>query len=187
MGRHAALNLAITLALLLVLLGPAPLAAKAEPTTPLLAETPTYTVVNLGTFLPEAVNSAGQIAGSSLGQAAVWQNGVVTPLPAPGLALSVAEAINDAGEIAGFGYPDDGGSNRAIAWRDGGSSILGWARHSASMLGVRLLDSSDEAATIAKIPRPSCGRMGRRPPCRIPVPTTQSHTTSTQVARLRAK
>src|SRR5207249_2012934 len=68
--------------------------------------------INLGalpgqsTSTPRAINSAGQVVGTSGGAAFVWQNGLMTDLntridAAPGWHLSSTGDINDQGQIVG--------------------------------------------------------------------------------------
>jgi probable HAF family extracellular repeat protein len=83
------------------------------------------TIVDLGTFVPSAVNDSGQMIGRvSGGWAALWQKGVITQ---PG--QFYAEDINNRGQISGLSA--DG---RAVVWYKGNLGYIG--PHNSTALAI---------------------------------------------------
>jgi probable HAF family extracellular repeat protein len=116
------------LALLAVLLVPAPVYAEA-----------TYTVTRLPDgFLPTQINNAGQMAGAisfNTGlHTGVYDDGVVTDLGTFGGTYSFAVAMNEAGDLAGNYGP--GGNGHGFLYRNGVLQDLGvgsaWGINSAA-------------------------------------------------------
>lgn len=110
------LRLALALPLALLLASAGPQAAQAAK------------IVDLGTFIPVAINASHQIVGyTSDGAAALWQRGVVTPLsPLPGGSLGGGRyietaGINNAGRVAGTS-PAAGGAFHAAYWDQPGAA-----------------------------------------------------------------
>ena len=95
---------------------------------------PGYTLVELphpgGSYTqPVAINDRRQVVGYTVGEAGypiLWQNGVVTRLPAPaGTLRALPEDINVFGDIAGIAtLPDEFFSPRAMIWRRGQPIVL---------------------------------------------------------------
>ena len=54
---------------------PALVAALAFSPSSVLASTITYSITNLGTVVPTAINNTGQVVGTSGGHAFLWQSG----------------------------------------------------------------------------------------------------------------
>jgi len=79
---------------------------------------------------PVAVNSSGQVAINSYlpstEEAAIWQNGTVTPLPPlPGYTRSWAYDINASGQVVGYSSTSPSVC-RACMWQNGTPVDLGW-------------------------------------------------------------
>ncbi|NLC55680.1 MAG: PKD domain-containing protein, partial [Armatimonadetes bacterium] len=87
-----------------------------------------YQVQEVEGFNPRGMNNHGQIAGSSGDHpAAVWDNGVVTPLPQPADRQYQAMDINDQGVVVGLGLWRSYSGNavyRACRWRNDQFSLL---------------------------------------------------------------
>jgi probable HAF family extracellular repeat protein len=74
------------------------------------AATSTYQVVDLGEFVPLALNNSGQVVGYSDIYAILWDNGNLNTL-----GIGKATAINDKGVIAGHDDLQGGTNNRRVA------------------------------------------------------------------------
>jgi Predicted integral membrane proteins containing uncharacterized repeats len=116
---------------------------------------PAYTLIDLGTFIPEAINGAGQIAGvvpqSGAYHAFRWQNGVLEevaiPLP-PGGGMA-AYGINDAGHIAGWADVAAGG-RRGYLWNGATTTVLDTLGGADGV--AYALNSLDQVVGFATVP-----------------------------------
>jgi probable HAF family extracellular repeat protein len=77
-----------------------------------------------------AINSKGQIAGSSGSHATLWDGGKITDLGVLGGTTSLGRAINDAGQIVGHSTTTENGTfgsdgTHAFLWADGQMTDLG--------------------------------------------------------------
>ena len=77
-----------------------------------------FVLVDLGDFLPEAINSAGQIAGVQSGLAGVWQDGAFQSLElsVPAFCGQQASGINASGAVAGY---TQCGNAEGFLWKNG--------------------------------------------------------------------
>ena len=66
---------------------------------------PQYTVTDLGDFSPRAINNSTTVVGSTLTQAILWRNGVITDITPGGgpqtIAQGAAHGINDLDQVVG--------------------------------------------------------------------------------------
>jgi len=116
---------------------------------------PTYTLVDLGTHFPEAINGAGQIAGeapqSGTYYAFRWQNGafetVAIPL-SPGGGMTV-NGINDAGHIVG-GADVAAGGRRGYLWNGATTTVLDTLGGADS--AAYAINSLDQVVGLATVP-----------------------------------
>jgi probable HAF family extracellular repeat protein len=110
----------------------APLASE-DASSPVVARSASYTVVNLGHLGSEenteaaAINDAGQVAGSSIApdgirHAYIWANGTMRDLGTLG-AASIATDMNASGQVVGETYV--GGWPHAFLWEQGHMRDLG--------------------------------------------------------------
>jgi probable HAF family extracellular repeat protein len=99
------------------------------------AQSPRYTVTDLGPFTPTAVNEVGQVAGSAIidsrGYAVLWDGALKTVNP-PGSVFARPGSLNNHGHVTGsadFCEPIDGNfvscRTRAFVYRGGTFSVLG--------------------------------------------------------------
>jgi len=108
-------------------------------------------------FGPVDVNSAGTVSGTDFGsgRAALWQDGVITPIGPPG---SGGSRLNDRGQV--IGATTDNGVNRGFVWDRGTITLLppvpGLSTHSwandinnrGRVVGESTNNSSTQLATI---------------------------------------
>jgi probable HAF family extracellular repeat protein len=98
------------------------------------AETPRYTITDLGRMFPMAINAHGQIAGfinvpgTAFRHAALYDGREVRDLGTLGGSDSVAYDLNDAGEVVGESQIDSEGWRNAFLYRAGVMKSLGWWR-----------------------------------------------------------
>src|SRR3954466_15211310 len=99
------------------------------------AQTPRYTVTDLGPFTPAGVSEVGQVAGSAIidgrGYAALW-DGTLKTINPPGSVFARGGSINNHGHVSGsavFCYTvGDNHVNcrtRAFVYRSGAFNVLG--------------------------------------------------------------
>jgi probable HAF family extracellular repeat protein len=99
------------------------------------AQTARYTVTDLGSFTPSAVNDVGQVAGSVITggrQRAIYYDGTLRELIPPGGSSASAAAVNNRGQVVGTVFICDivglvclNGRSRAFVWRAGAFNVLG--------------------------------------------------------------
>jgi probable HAF family extracellular repeat protein len=100
------------------------------------AQSPQYTVVDLGLFSPRAINDSDQVIGSAeinnRQEAVLFADGVFTILRPPGASSAEAYGINNRGEVVGFSLFCDLINNqcqnsrtRAFVYSKSGYTILG--------------------------------------------------------------
>lgn len=65
------------------------------------AQTPAYTVTELGAFTARGMNEHGQVVGNAATRAVLYSEGVLTDITPPGGQTAVAYDINDHGQVAG--------------------------------------------------------------------------------------
>ena len=116
---------------------------------------PTYTLIDLGAFIPEAINGAGQITGEAPQSGAYhafrWQNGVLEEVTIPlplggGMAVN---GINDAGHVAGWADVVAGG-RRGYVWNGATTTVLDTLGGADGV--AYALNSLDQAVGFATVP-----------------------------------
>jgi len=85
-----------------------------------------YTAIDLGTFVPNSLNDAGEMVGTDavLGQPQLWRNGAVEPIPASPLGAFFPRAINNVGQAVGVVSLAEGNGYRAARWENGSLTLL---------------------------------------------------------------
>jgi probable HAF family extracellular repeat protein len=80
-----------------------------------------------GSSYVNAINNAGQVAGSSVNSPFVWQDGVMTPLTTLGSNnhYSGALGINDRGQVVGFAATKSDNQSHAVLWQNNTIEDLG--------------------------------------------------------------
>jgi len=114
-----------------------------------------YTIIDLGSFFPEAINGLGQIAGTaetSPGQwgAFRWQGGILQKIDmpvGPGGSIAVL-GINDAGHVVGWADLPEG--KRAFLWTGNAFTVLQTLGGATSVSNA--LNALDQAAGYATGP-----------------------------------
>jgi uncharacterized membrane protein len=103
-----------------------------------------YSIVDLGSLTPTAVNAAAQVAGSlnhygvmepfPNGRPALWQNGTTLNLGGPGVTGGAAYDLNDSGQVVGTAAVPGYG---AFFWdRAGGMSFGGLGLGASAAYGI---------------------------------------------------
>lgn len=97
-----------------------------------VAQSPRYTVTDLGAFTVRAINDRGEVVGQMVNKAVLYRDGAVRDITPPGAVSAVANGINNRGEVAGSvsfcDFVDGNCLNiraRAFIYRDGTFTILG--------------------------------------------------------------
>src|SRR5262249_54686632 len=101
-----------------------------------LAGPTSYTITDLGTLggsfsVPRAINSRGQVAGSSLiagdatVQACLVAGGAGTDLGTLGGKVSNGNALNNVGHVVGTAFLTDGSTTHAVLWSGGTMTDMG--------------------------------------------------------------
>lgn len=104
------------------------------------------------------INDIGHIVGQSGNQAAFWAGDAAQRLPFPGTVLfSIAHELNDLDEVVG--EISDGGSSRAVVWRNGAPQEL--PSMGGTWSAARALNNSGWIVGHATLP-PSPGDVGDR-------------------------
>lgn len=127
------------------------------------AQSPRYTVTDLGPFEPRGLNDVGQVAGSATisGRGfAVFYDGTLKTINPPGAAFADAWAVNNRGQVVGSVFTCDivdgncvNGRTRAFIYRLGSFTILGTLGGTGSA-GTDI-DEAGRAVGTADLPRPS--------------------------------
>ena len=111
------------------------------------ASAQTYTVTDLGSFVPSAINNAGQVVGDGT----LWQNGKTTRL------LMRATAINSRGQIVGFQGSGFVSANtehnvHAYLWQDGERTDLGTPSHVSQLYAYGINDAGQIVGSAYRSP-----------------------------------
>ncbi|RZL10122.1 MAG: hypothetical protein EOP40_07535 [Rubrivivax sp.] len=115
-----------------------PLALAAGAGSALAAPAPGYNVWFTDGRAAVAANDTGQVLingyGSAQDQSAVWTNGQVSVLSAPGYLGAVAKGINDQGVVVGAARTSAGG--RPVRWDQGNISELAYIGYGGGANGI---------------------------------------------------
>ncbi len=120
------------------------------------------TITNLGALIPDGLNSHDVVVGDVLDQtgttphAAVWANGVITPLPeGVGTTQSEAFAVNDAGRVVGLAYVSSAVGSHAVYW-DGttGPSQIGPLMQGSDFGAGTAVDRAGDVVGFTLAPAP---------------------------------